>query len=286
MRATICGVLALASGMALPLAGQVERGRTRVEMVHPRVVRLPYTAEYKTTTVKTLADGTTITHESSEVVAFDSQGRRMTATTTIPLSADQTPLTHVSVFDPVAHTRTNWTVPGQKVTVNAMPTPGAARPSCAASTSAATPAFIGSIFGVDRTQPYRPNVEDLGTETIQGVEARGRRTITTIPAGKIGNNAPIQRTTETWTAINPGLPGLLVRQVSDDPQAGKTNQELVNFTQAEPDAAVFQPPADYEVVNKEPPTPACPGTATSSPSTASTGQSFAPIPEPPPPPEQ
>jgi hypothetical protein len=64
------------------------------------------------------------------------------------------------------------------------------------------------------------------------------------------------------------------------------DKELVNFTQAEPDTAVFQPPAEYEVVNKEAPTPGCPGTPTSSSSTESTGQSFAPIPEPPPPPEQ
>ena len=129
-------------------------------------------------------------------------------------------------------------------------------------------------------------MEDLGTETIQGVEARGHRTITTIPAGKIGNDAPIQRTSEMWTAIAPGLTGLVVRQVTDDPQVGTMNKELGNFTQGEPDASVFQPPADYEIVNKEAPTSVCLGAAASSPSTESTGQSFAPIPEPPAPPEQ
>ncbi len=288
MRVSVCSMLALGAivGLALPLASQVERGRTRVEMVHPHVVRLPYTAEYKVTHVRALANGSMTTRESTEVVALDSQGRRMTSTTTTPLSPDQTPTTHVTVFDPVAHTNSNWTAPGQKVTVLALSTPGAARPSCEASMTAATPAHVGATFGVAGTQLQRPAMEDLGTETIQGIEARGHRSITTIPAGKIGNDAPLQRTSETWTAITPGLTSLVVRQVTDDPQTGKMDKELVNFTQAEPDAAVFQPPAEYEVVNNETPVPACPGAAMSSSSAESTGQSFAPIPEPPAPPEQ
>ncbi len=278
MRGSICGVLTLVAvaGMALPLASQVERGRTRVEMAHPHMVRLPYTAKYKVTHTRTLANGSTITHESSEVVAVDAQGRRMSSSTIVPLSDEQTPVTHISVNDPVAHTNSSWTVPGQKVTVMAMPAPGAALSSCAPTTTAPV------HFSAPLMQ--RPEMEDLGTETIEGVEARGYRTITTIPAGKIGNDAPMQRTSEEWRAIAPGLTGLVVRQLTNDPHAGNMNKELVNFTQAEPDAALFQPPPNYEIVNKE--APACPGTAISSTSTESNGESFSPIPEPPTPPEQ
>jgi hypothetical protein len=32
---------------------------------------------------------------------------------------------------------------------------------------------------------------------------------------------------------------------------GKTTRELVSFTEGEPDAALFQAPADYEVVTQE-----------------------------------
>lgn len=288
MRVSICGVLALAAGLALPLAGQVERGRSRVEMAHPRMVRLPYTAEYKITRVRILADGSPSTRESTEVVAIDSQGRRMTSTTAVPLADDQTPVTRVSVFDPISHTNTSWTVPGQKVTVLTMPAPGALRPACAPNLTATSSAHIGAILSVDRTQPYRPNIEDLGTDTILGLEARGRRTITMIPAGKVGNDTPTQRTSEMWTAISPGLAGLVVRQVTEDPQMGKTDKELTNFAQAEPDAALFQPPADYEVVSRDPSTSGCPSVAVSSPSTSteSADPSFAPIEEPPAPPEQ
>jgi hypothetical protein len=97
----------------------------------------------------------------------------------------------------------------------------------------------------------KPVVENLGTETVNGIEAHGRRTRTTIPAGGIGNDAPLARTVELWTAIVPGLNGLLVREVNDDPRTGKTTRELTNLTRSEPDATVFQPPAGYEIVNRE-----------------------------------
>ena len=86
MRGNVYGVMALGVvWLALPVFGQVgATGTTNVEKPKiPQVVRLPYTAEYKLTTVKTLADGSTITHESTEVNARDSQGRRMTAETVI-----------------------------------------------------------------------------------------------------------------------------------------------------------------------------------------------------------
>jgi hypothetical protein len=250
-------------GLTLPGAGQAVRNRTTtISMASSaHAARLPYTAEYKTTRVQTLGDGTTITHESTEVTALDSQGRRMTATTTTATSGDQTPRTHVLVFDPVDRTNSSWSVPGKKATVTHLPEPGAARPSCSSSTAV-------SFERVAPTQPVqrvRPTVEDLGTETIQGIEAHGRRTTTTTPAGAIGNNEPLLRTSELWTAVDRGLGGLVVRQVSDDPQSGKMTKELTNFNQSEPDAAVFQPPFDYEIVSRDVPVASCPSTGETEP---------------------
>jgi hypothetical protein len=248
----------VAAGLALPMAGQAVRNRTTtVTMSAPaHVARLPYTAEYKITRTQTLANGATITHESTEVTAIDSHGRRMTATTTLPSAEGETPRTRVFVFDPVDQTNSSWSVPGKKATVTHMPEPGAARTPCASS------GVIGSVFTSEAApvQRARPTVEDLGTETIQGVEARGRRTINTTPAGAIGNNEPLQRISEMWTAVDRGLFGLVVRQMNDDPQSGKMTKELVNFNQSEPDASVFQPPSDYEIVNRDLPAPSCPGT--------------------------
>lgn len=236
---------AMATSVALHASGQASRSRTtNIELGSSgHGQRLPYTAEYKITQVKTLSDGSTITHESTEVVALDSQGRSMTSTTTMPTSQDQSPITRVNVYDPVAGTNSSWSVPGHQATVTQMPAPGSL-PPCAST-------VMGAVANPRPVQREKPVVEDLGTETIQGVEARGRRTTTTIPAGAIGNDAPLVRTRETWTAIAPGLGGLLVREVSDDPQLGQTTKELQNLSQDEPDPSLFQPPAGYEIVNKD-----------------------------------
>ena len=252
MRRSSVGVLALATVaiLALPTLGQIGRSRTStVTMGNSlRAARLPYMAEYKTTQVRTLADGTAITLDSTEVIAVDAQGRQMIATTMIPLSEDQTARTRFAVFDPVSHTNIRWVSPGQKATVAAIPIAGAWLFGCGAATVTVGPLHpdaTGEASRVKRT------TEDLGTETIQGLEARGRRTTTAISSGAIGNNKPLVHTIELWTAVTPGLHGLAVREVRDDPQTGRTSKKMVSFSQGEPDASVFMPPAGYEIVNRE-----------------------------------
>jgi hypothetical protein len=168
-------------------------------------------------------------------------------------------MTTVHVFDTVAHTNISWSVPGQKVTVTEMPQPGTSAGSgCATSTTGSTTSSTtGSTSGGDTLHPRapvqreRPQVQQLGTETVLGVEAKGERTIYNIPVGQIGNNEPLTRTVEAWRAVNPGLRILIVRSVNDDPQMGKTTKEMTSFTQGDPDASLFQPPSEYQVVTHE-----------------------------------
>jgi hypothetical protein len=193
------------------------------------------------------ANATAVTHESTVVTARDSQGRKMTATTEIPTSADQAPITNFQVFDPVAHVTFNWSFPGRKATLMAIPFPGVIPRGCGF--------MVGRIF----SPTEKTTVEDLGNMAIQGVEARGRRTSTTIPMGAVGKHkghrpqvrATVVSSTEVWKAIDPGLTGLVVREVSEDAQSDKTSKELVKFSQSEPNTSVFQPPISYEIVNKE-----------------------------------
>ena len=67
MQGKICGVLALVAVACLPLpfSGQGQRSRsTSITMGNSaHTAQLPYTAEYKITNVRTLANGSTITHE-------------------------------------------------------------------------------------------------------------------------------------------------------------------------------------------------------------------------------
>ncbi|MGB8031510.1 MAG: hypothetical protein WCF30_17810 [Terracidiphilus sp.] len=207
-------------------------------------------AEFKTTQTRTLGDGSTVTHETSEIVAVDSQGRRMIATATVPSPGDQRPETRFTVVDPVTHTRINWTSPGKEAMVSAIPISAASQSSCG---------WVSFSIGVierpgkkAKAPRVKTAVEDLGMETIQGVKARGRRTTTTTTwAGpKRRMQAQVSRF-EIWRAVAPELRGLLAREVSDDPQQGKMTKELVQFRQAKPDPSIFQLPPGYEVVNRE-----------------------------------
>lgn len=227
-------------GLALPVFGQVTRSRTPITSeTHVRAAKTPFTAEYKITNVQALTDGTTITRELAEVKALDSQGRQMTATTT---TLGDRPQTHVIVYDPVARTQTTWHSPGKVAHVFKMSTSG---------TEHTCSAMMRDDVSVISGPKSKMTSENIGTESIQGVEARGRRYTTTIPTGAAGNDAPLVSTSEVWTALAVGLNGLLVRDIRDDPRSGKTARELTSLSQGDPDPTIFQPPEGYEIVTKE-----------------------------------
>jgi hypothetical protein len=77
-----------------------------------------------------------------------------------------------------------------------------------------------------------------------GLEAHGVRMTITTPAGEVGNDRPLVRTTETWTA-----PGLLfpLRQIMTDPRSGTETREVVSLDLSEPPVSTFQPPEGYEI---------------------------------------
>lgn len=229
------------AGLALPVAAQVVRGRASLTSgTRTHAAKTPYTAEYKITHMQTLADGTNITRESTEVKALDSQGRRMTATTTT--TGEHAPMIHFVVVDPVAGTQTTWHSPGKIAYVLKMSGPGAEH-NC----SKVMADGVSLASGPKRSY----TTENLGVASIQGLEARGRRTTTTTPAGAAGNDAPLVSTSETWIAITVGLNGLLAREIRDDPRSGKTTRELTSVSQSDPDPTTFQAPEGYEIVTKD-----------------------------------
>ena len=213
--------------------------------------------------MQTLADGTTITRESSCVQARDSQGRRIWINTSIPEYGNHG--THMSahIEDPVAGTRTDWNSQKKIVTIVKLP-PEDLRHGCWWSEEGHLtihyppdrttripnpPAESSGTTPSNAVKETAPVLEDLGDAVILGVEAHGERHTQTTPAGEIGNSQPLVHTTETWTAKG-GL-GLQLRMLNDDPRNGKEDQEAVSLTRGEPDAALFQPPDRYEVVNAE-----------------------------------
>ena len=75
--------------------------------------------------------------------------------------------------------------------------------------------------------------------------AIGRKTITTIPAGQIGNDRPIEITDEQWESAELKL---LVLSRHHDPRTGDVEYRLTNVSRAEPASYLFTVPSDYTVV--------------------------------------
>lgn len=83
----------------------------------------------------------------------------------------------------------------------------------------------------------------LGSKEFDRVRADGTRTTWTIAAGKIGNEKPIEVISERW--YSPDLL-LVVSSRYFDPRRGETTYRLTGLKRGEPDAGLFQVPADYE----------------------------------------
>jgi len=88
--------------------------------------------------------------------------------------------------------------------------------------------------------------EQLGKQTIEGVEAEGTRTTITIPAGEIGNERPIEIVSERW--YSPELQ-LTVMSRHSDPRTGETTYKLTNINRAEPAKSLFEVPAGYTITD-------------------------------------
>jgi hypothetical protein len=87
-------------------------------------------------------------------------------------------------------------------------------------------------------------VQDLGTQQVNGISAQGKRTTVTIPANTFGNQLPIVMVTENW--YSPDLQ-IVVQSKRDDPRFGESTFSVENIQKGEPPADLFQVPSDYTV---------------------------------------
>lgn len=201
----------------------------------------PYSGVRTTAFVQTLANGTTINRTTTTKEARDSSGRLYRET---QMTAENGPArTLYSVFDPVNHTITNWRSDTKEAVVSSLPQRGERgqwRSGTATENSQpAAPPF-------HRHGPA-PTVEQLGTKSIEGVDATGTRIETTFPAGAFGNSQPITVSHERWASSDLGI---TVLETDSDPRSGVRTTTLTNIVRSEPDAALFQPPQGYTVTQR------------------------------------
>lgn len=242
------------------------------------VKNAPYSAEAVTERIQVLGDGNRIVNKYTSTVYRDSEGRTRREQTLQGLGGLATgkePLQMIFINDPVAgvtyslesrsriaHKSTPLKLNVRNFEFSVPPQGGMSRSMIMAAPlgeGAAGPTRIpapepdrftigtssSSSFIFRRTGPNPNEVkENLGKQSIEGVEAEGTRTTITIPAGEIGNERPIEIVSERW--YSPELQ-LVVMTRDSDPRSGETTYKLTNINRTEPARSLFEVPSDYTV---------------------------------------
>jgi hypothetical protein len=91
--------------------------------------------------------------------------------------------------------------------------------------------------------------ENLGTQTINGLELIGTRETQTISSALAGSGRPLVVVKEFWYSQRLGV-NVLTKRV--DPRSGTELFTVTDIRQSEPDARLFTMPADARVVDLRP----------------------------------
>jgi hypothetical protein len=208
----------------------------------------PFCADFETVRTQLLADGNRIQNTSQEHICRDSQGRMRTEmqpqTINAPRPEFQPPM-FITIIDPVANE--HYMLNTQQHTATKRPFRFSLPPT--SSPTSAAPQL--SPRPMPSRRPRDTSMESLGTQSIDGFVATGKRVTHTMPAGTVGNDQPLTTTSETWYSED--LAETILSKNSD-PRTGETVREMKNVSRTEPDPSLFQVPADYKVEEFPPPT--------------------------------
>jgi hypothetical protein len=214
-------------------------------------VGTPYTLTAIIKTEMKLPDGNTIRGFTTSRQALDSEGRtRVETPSYCAVDKNGQPYWdgNIMVTDPVAKTQTYWHEglgSYAKATLTHMPFFTISNPPTAQQ-EYRTAEQVSQAY--DKAGPQikhdSQKVEDLGKRDIAGLEASGMRITRTSPAGMQGNSLPLIYVEEKWVSDEYGM---ILLDTNDDPIFGKSTYEVTDFATGEPDASLFQPPADYKI---------------------------------------
>ena len=224
----------------------------------------PFCATITTEHTQVFADGNRIHTTDPSSWCRDSQGRTRRESTLelMGAAAQNPPMKLITITDPVAGFR--YTLDPVNKIARKMPLgppPGAPAEGQTAGAGQNVMFFsagggggeimTNQVFvrkGMQVADGPAPQSEDLGDQTINGIHATGTRVTTTIAAGKIGNDQPINVTSERW--YSPELKATVMTKHSD-PWAGELKTEFTSVNTAEPDASLFTVPSDYKVLDEK-----------------------------------
>jgi hypothetical protein len=203
----------------------------------PSMPNAPFTATVNTEWIRPLPDGSTITLKNHRTIARDAAGRvfqerRMF----VPEDGkDEPTVRQIEISDPVAHEF--YVCKTQERVCRLQPFSRAEFAS-----------FVGP--GSGRGQGGSAGSEDLGKQSVGGLETVGTLETTVIPSGTMGNNSPLLSKREFWYSPLLGINLITKRQ---DPRGGDQNFEVSDIAVGEPDSKLFQVPAGFKVLDMRKP---------------------------------
>jgi hypothetical protein len=216
-------------------------GVAQFGLIGPVVKGAPYSAEAVTEITQTLGDGTHINRQESHTIYRDGEGRVRRE------SGEQ-----VWISDPVANV--SYVLDTRQQTARKMPLshsiafskiPAAQIVKDGGSSAASNTRFsVTTGMMTMRKTDQQEKAESLGKQEMEGVEVDGTRTTTEIPVGQIGNDRPLQIVHERWESAE--LHATILEKHSD-PMMGNTVERLTSVRRVEPDPALFEVPAGYQV---------------------------------------
>lgn len=240
-------VLSVPAGIAAQDAGPAHAPDGRAPQLisplyFPPKPNAPFTALARTTVVRTLPDGSTVTNENARHIARDGNGRIFQERVTfVPVPGDGSLKMRVHAIDyedPVGRTWYHCSTAEQVCQLREYH----AR-------------FVEGVEAPEGLQPGGRTYltrENLGVETFAGLEVQHSRETWTLATESVGNTKTILRTVEYW--YSPEL-GVNVQVKRHDPRDGDQTLWLTDLSRSSPEPETFKVPADYRVVDHRRPQP-------------------------------
>lgn len=197
----------------------------------PQKAGAPFRAQVVTSWKRRLEDGTETTIYNRRTIARDSQGRVFQERRFFAPDGNTraTMVSEMDYLDPTRKERTVCTTRDRRCMVYH-------RSFLPSDETQQLPATQTLSNGVKITR------ESLGTNTIEDVQVAGMREIMTSP--RLGDTEPTIK--EFWFSQRLGM-NLVVKRF--EPRGGAEDFNVEKIDQTEPDAALFQPPKGYQMVD-------------------------------------
>lgn len=220
-------------GQQSRLSERPQDGGTRevlISILIPSLPNAPFTATLNTTWARRLGDGAEITLKNHRKISRDNLGR-IFQERRILMPDDgksESAVSQIEISDPVKHEL-----------YICMPSEHVCQLEVLTLPEGPDPSLLGK-------KPAGPGIEDLGKQTILGLETIGTRQVRVIETGAIGNDRPLLIRREFWYSPQLGINLLSTRE---DPRFGTQMFEITDLVLDAPDTKLFERPTDATILD-------------------------------------